>query len=287
MERVLTMHSACLPDGKVITATSYDECLHGSLLSCIDKSCGVPVIFVQGTKDIIPHFKTSGKGASVHHKTCGFFRKLTFEETVSKVSEYQNSLRAYGIREFVVRLNLNSIDPDYEIRTLERTPKEVEEKEKEELESDALKEETASPKSIGSLRSIKKLFSTVEPDLLASIIVTVKGIRVPISELIRFYEHAHKALWDDKTLDVSYFIHGTVEKVVRRDKVWFINFHTTDNCFFSLVIFDRHFKHFTLKDNELIGKSILAYGYLKKNTYTKDKQATEMVIKSNKYIEFL
>lgn len=281
------MHSACLPDGKVITATSYDENLHGILLSCMDKSCGVPVLYVQGTKDIIPHFKTSGKGASVHHENCGFFRKLTFEETLTKVSEYQNSLQAYGIREFIVRLNLNSIDPDYEARVIERTSKDEEDKEKEELESDALKEKTTTPKSIGSLRSVKKLFSTVEPDLLASIIITVKGIRIPISELIRSYEHAHTSLWADKTLDVPYFIHGKVEKVVRRDKVWYINFQTTEDCFFSLVIFDRYFKHFTLKDNELVGKRILAYGYLKKNTYSKPKQATEMVIKSNKYIEFL
>jgi len=88
-------------------------------------------------------------------------------------------------------------------------------------------------------------------------------------------------------LDVPYFIHGRIETVIRRAKVWSINFTTTESRFFSLVIFSRHFDYFTLKDNELIGKDVLAYGMLKKNEFNKEKNVTEMIIKSNKYIEFL
>lgn len=281
------MHSALLADGKVITAKAYDESLHGVRITCIDKSCGVPVIFIPESKEkeIAPHFRTSGRGDSIHKSSCGFARKLTFQESVAKVTEYQASLREQGVREFVVRLNLNSIDPDYEAKEVNREPGEP--KEKEELESKALKETKPTPSSIGSLKSVKKLFTTVEPDLLASIIVSVGATKIPISELIRSNKDAHIALWQNKTLNLPYFIHGRIDKIIRLEKVWFINFEAKDASFFSLVVFEKYFKHFTLKDEELIGKDVLAYGYLKKNEFNKDRPATEMTVKSNKYLEFL
>lgn len=280
------MHSACLPDGKVVTARSYDPTIHGSRIACIDSLCHAPVFFIPGTADVSPHFKTSGKGESIHKESCGFSRKLSFEETVAKVSQYQSTLQSQGVREFVVRLNLNAIDPDYEARTVERNPSDKE-KSSDELESPALKEESETPKTISSLRAVKKLFTTVEPDLLASIIVSVKGTKIPISALIQSCSNAHAALWKDTTLDMPYFIHGKIEKVIRRDKVWFINYESMPEGFFSLVVFDRYFTHFTLKDHELVGRTVLAYGYLKKNTFTPNRQSTEMIVKANKYIEFL
>jgi len=282
------MHSALLADGKVVTAKSYAEDIHGVRIICMDKSCHAPVIFIQETKDIVAHFKTSGKGASVHKQSCGFARKLTFQETVSKVNEYQTSLQEQGIREFLVRLNLNGIDPDFKPKVNENEIEPREKEEKAELDSEALKETAHTPQSIGSLKSIKKLFTTVDPDLLASIIVSVQGKRIPISELIRHHDQAHNALWEDKTLDVPYFIHGRIDKVIRREKVWYINFITDiENSFFSLVIFNSHFQYFTYKDEELVGKDVLAYGMLKKNSFNKDKKVTEMIVKSNKYLEFL
>lgn len=283
------MHSALLSDKKVITAKAYEEAQHGVILTCMDKSCDVPVFYIKGTEEIIPHFKTSGKGDSVHKESCGFAKKLSFQESVAKVSEYQASLREQGIREFIVKLNMNSIDPDFESKAVERdNNKDDEPKEKSELDDKSLKESPGTPQSISSLKSVKKLFTTVEPDLLASIIVSVKGgKRIPISELIRHYTIAHEALWDMKTLDVPYFIHGKIQKVIRREKVWYINFSNTESCMFSLVLFDRHFKHFTKKDEELVGKEVLAFGYLKKNEFIKERKGTEMIIKSDKYIEYL
>lgn len=281
------MHSALLRDGKVITAKSYTEELHGIRLTCMDKSCGVPVIYIPESDGGIAHFKTSGKGDSIHKEECGFAKKLTFQQTVAKVSEYQTSLREQGIREFVVRLNLNSIDPDFEPKEVNREPSEKDEKDKPELDEKVLKESKPTPSSIGSLKSVKKLFTTVEPDLLASILVSVKGTKIPISELIRSNQDAHIALWENRSPDLPYFIHGRVEKVVRRERVWYIKFEAEDASFFSLVVFEKHHKYFTLKDEELIGKDILAYGYLKKNEFNKDKPATDMIIKSNKYLEFL
>ena len=281
------MHSALLPNGSIVTAISYSEDLHGVIIKCMDKNCAAPVFHVPGTPAMAAHFKTSGKGASIHHEDCGFARRLSFQETVSKVSEYQTSFQGHGIREFVVRLNMNKIDPDYEAREIVRNPKDKDDSEAKELDSDALKEERETPQSIGSLKSVKKLFLTVEPDLLASIIIAVNGKRIPISELIRHYDDAHTALWEDLTLAVPYFIHGRIEKVFRREKVWYINFTPTNNGFFSLIVFDRHFKYFTFKDHELIGKEVLAFGTLKKNTFQKDKKSTEMIIKSNQYLEFL
>lgn len=281
------MHSAIINDGKVITAKEYDVSIHGVRIHCMDKSCGVPLIYVPESAGSIAHFKSSGRGDSIHRENCGFATKLTFQQTVEKVSEYQASLREHGIREFVVRLNLNSIDPDYEAKEVHREPSEKEEKEKPELDDKALKETKPTPSSIGSLKAVKKLFTTVEPDLLASIMVSVKGTKIPISELIRSNEAAHLALWNNETLNLPYFIHGRVSKVVRREKVWYIVFEAMGSSFFSLVVFEKHFSHFTLKDTDLLGKDILAYGYLKKNEFNKDRPATEMIIKSNKYLELL
>lgn len=274
------MHSALLPNGMIVAASEYSPDRHGVNIHCMDASCKVPVIFIQQTDNTIPHFKTSGKGGSIHKPGCGFFKKLTFQESVSKVSEYQRTFQNSGLQEIIVRMNLNSIDPDYEPKSIEREKKEkkidgVEVK---------IKKDNETPQTIASLKAVKKLFTGYEPDILASIMISVKGIKIAISELIQDYQKAHDALWSDElSSNLPYFVHGTVDKVIRRDKVWYVNF--TNN--FSLVVFERNFKHFTYKDEQLVGKEILAYGYLKKNTFIKERQSTEMLIKSNRYLEFL
>lgn len=282
------MNSALLSNGKIITAKEYKPDIHGVRIHCFDKSCNAPVFFISEKANLAAHFKTSGRGESVHTLSCGFYQKLSFQESVDKVSEYQQSLQDNGIKEIIIRMNLNGIDPDYEARTIEREQKEENKKNETEVK---VKDDKEPPQSISSLRSVKKLFTTYEPDILASIIISIKGKKVAISELIRSYKNAHRALWADEIQqNLPYFVHGVIEKIIRRDKVWYINFSAEDNYYFSLVVFERYFKHFTYKDEELIGKEILAVGYLKKNQYSKEekgKQATEMTIKSNKYIEFI
>ncbi|MFP7442523.1 MULTISPECIES: hypothetical protein [Bacillus] len=273
------MHSALLPDGKVVTANEFAPQNHAAIF-CID--CRAPVIFVAPTEQTRPHFKTSGKGDSVHKNTCGFFQKLSFEDAVAKVTEYQSILKGSGIEEIVIRINLNSIDPDYEARVIER-----EEKEEKKEKKVKVKNETETPQSITTLKAVKKLFLGHDPDVLASIQISIKGNKVPISYLIRDHNNAHRALWTGElNQNLPYFVHGTVEKVIRRDKVIYINFSTKDS-YFSLVIFQKYFKHFTYKDKDLVGREILAFGSLRKNKYSADRQSTEMYIKSNKYIEFL
>lgn len=281
------MHSAIDGNGKVVTARAYDEMINGLRMFCIDKTCGAPLIHVPESEEVVAHFRTTGRQPSIHHGECGFAKKLTFKETVAKVSEYQVSLREQGIREFVVKLNLKSIDPDYEAKEVNRDTKEKDKKDATELDSNALKDSKPTPASLSSLKSVKKLFTSLEPDLLASIIISVNGKRIPISELIRSTENAHTALWNDKTLDLPYFIHGKVEKVVKLAKVTYINFETINNCYFTLVVFAKHFDYFTLTEEDLVGKEILAYGYLRKNTFKEDRPVTEMVVKSNKYIEYI
>lgn len=70
------------------------------------------MIFVKGNEKSTPYFKTTGKDDSVHTDECGFSRPLSFQETVSKVAEYQQDFQKSGVKEVVVRLNLSSIDPD-------------------------------------------------------------------------------------------------------------------------------------------------------------------------------
>lgn len=280
------MHSALLSNGKLTTAKEYEAERHGVMLFCMDPTCKVPVHFVKGDALNSPHFKTSGKANSIHKNTCGFANKLNFKDAVSKVNEYQEALRAQGIREFVVKLNMDKLDPDYVPKEVNRGDSEKEQTPPPKIDKKLLKEKPETPSFLSSLKSIKKLYQSVSPDLLASIVISIKGNQIPISKLICHYETAHNLFWKGDTLEVPYFIYGVVQKIVRREKVCFINL-ASDSYFFTLVIFEKYFKHFSYRDEDLLNKEILAMGFLRKNEYQKDKPSTEMIIKSNDYIEFL
>lgn len=276
------MHSALLENNKVVTAKSYDSDIHGFSIRCIDSHCLAPVIHINAGDGVAPHFKTTGKNDSVHKEGCGFAKKLSFYESVAKVQEYQDNLKEHGLREIPVKLNFDKIDPDKPQREAPE-PGEKKEKPEKEIDESLLTDKDGTPKSISSLKTIKKLFVTVEPDLLAGIMVKVKGHTIPISQIICSQERAHHLLWDDQTLNVPYFIHGHIARFIKRDKVWYISLKGN---LFTIVIFEKHFKYFQFKEADLIDKEILAVGYLKKNDY-QEKQRSEMVIKSSDYIEFL
>lgn len=278
------MNSAILHNGQVVLAKEYNAEVHGNRIYCIDKSCKAPVIFVPGGENIAPHFKTTGKNASKHAITCGFFKPLSFAETIEKVEEYQNDFLERGLKETIVRLNLNKIDPDYEPRTIER---EENKDKKTDTDKIKIKEKNETPASIGSLKSVVKLITSYEPDILSSILVNVKGKKIPISSLIVNQEKAHDLLWNGGLIpNINYFVYGVIETVLRREKVIYINFKPVNKILFSLIVFDKYFKYFTYRDEELIGKQVLAWGVLQKNTY-KEKNTTEMAIKSDRYIEIV
>lgn len=277
------MHSAKLLDGSIVAAKSYIPGIHGRSLFCLDPICKAPVHFVQESEKVA-FFKTSGKGDSVHKEGCAFASRLSFEKAVSKVSIFQQDLLVQGSDEVVIRLNANKLDPDYVPRKIERDGQETE------IDPNKIKikkEKTETPQTLSSLSSLKKLFTTVEPDLLASIVVSVQGYKLPISQLISDYHSIHDRFWKDNTLNVPYFIHGTIHKIVRLNKVWYLNMHDGEDFYFTLVVFEKYFKHFTYTDDDLLERPILVMGKLRKNTFHKDRPATEMVIKSDKYIEFL
>lgn len=280
------MNSALLYNGQIVTANEYNPHEHGHRLFCIDSTCKTTVIHVPGTEHTVAYFKTTGKnGESKHNEKCGFFKRLSFEESIRKVEEYQTQLLDKGIQETVIRLNMNKIDPDFEPRIVEK-----EEKEKKPVNPNEVKvkQESSTPNSIGTLKAIVKLLTTYEPDTLATIMVSVKGRKIPLSQLVISHDKAHELAWSnqaDETL--SYFVYGVIRKIIRRDKVIYINFEPVNHVVFSLIIFEKHFKHFTYVDEQLIGKKVLAFGYrLKKNEFN-GKNTSELVIKSNKYLEFL
>lgn len=279
------MNSALTHSGKVVLAHEYNEAVHGTRLYCIDKSCQAAVIFVPGTEHSVPHFKTTGKSnESKHKESCGFFKKLTFEESIQKVKEYQDEYLEKGIfRETVIRLNFNQLDPDYQSVQQERSTEQKRKK-----ESDIkVRNENTTPKSISSLSSIVKLLTSYEPDILAQIIINFKGRKLPLSQMVLSHDKAHEILWEDKNHELkNYFVFGTVEQVLRREKVWYINFKPVNGILFSLVVFDRYFKHFIYTDEELLNKKVLAWGTLRRNTYN-EKNTSEMLIKSDQYISFL
>lgn len=171
------MNSALLHSGKIVTAAEYNPDVHGNRIYCIDKICKNPVIFVSGTESSVPYFKTTGKTSdSKHHDKCGFARPLTFEESIKKVEEYQTDLMDKGIKEVVIKMNMNKIDPDYEGKQVDRVEKDKKPKDPNEVK---IKQESATPNSISSLKAVVKLLTSYEPDTLASILVKCEGKKNP------------------------------------------------------------------------------------------------------------
>lgn len=288
------MQTALLPNASIVTANDYVPSIHGEQIRCIDKNCEAPVIFVAGTEKAAPYFKTTGKGASVHAEACGFYRTLTFEEAIKKVKEYQDEYIKVqadsgikGLPQVVVRFNFNSIDPDYVSKSSVR--EESEPKPKGGLGVE-IKDSKTHPANVTSVKSVVKLLANNEPDQLSSIIVNIKGYKVPLSFLIIDQEQAHTLLWENTSQAnrFSFFVYGKIEKVTRREKVYYISFVIENETkpSFTVVIFQQYFDNFTYTDAQLIGRKVLVYGQLRKNTYN-GKNLTEMVIKSDKYLSFL
>jgi hypothetical protein len=251
------------------------------------KACKTNIIYVPGTDSTVPYFKTTGKNEDSKHKqSCGFFKILTFEESIAKVNEYQDELLDKGIPETIIRLNMAQLDPDYQKKVVER--EESQEKKVKDPNEIKVKQESSTPNSISTLKAVVKLLTSYEPDTLATILVSVKGRKIPLSKIVVSSERAHELAWSGEADDTpSYFVYGTIQKVIRREKVIYLNFEPVNNVVFSLVIFDNYFKHFTYKDEQLVDRKVLAYGFrLKKNEF-KGKNTSELHIKSNKYIEFL
>lgn len=279
------MQSAVLASGKIITADEYNPDIHGNSLRCYDVSCKAPVIFVKGGDNVTSHFKTTGKSEeNKHHPNCGFFRPLSFFETIDKVEEYQDGMLDGGIKQNIVKINFNKLDPDYEPKIVEREEKEKKPVNPSEVK---IKQEKETTQNIGSLKAIVNLLTTYDPGILSSIVVQVKGTKIPISKLILHSDKAYPLHWTDHLLEVPYLIYGKVKRVIRREKVYYIAFESSNSSNFSLVIFDKYFKHFTLRDEQLVGKEIITYGYLKKNAFNQAKKRSELSIKSDKFIQIL
>jgi len=127
-----------------------------------------------------------------------------------------------------------------------------------------------------------------EPDLLSTIFFNIGGGRkLPLSNMILNQERAHQMLWSDQALrEVGYFIYGRIEDVVRREKVMYIKMEKVNDVPLTIVIFEKYYRYFRLTEDMLVGKDVLVFGILRKNEY-QERNTTEIVIKSDKYIEFL
>lgn len=272
------MNSAQTKDGRIIKAYEYQSEKHGDIY-CIDKICKVPLIYISAAANTSAHFKTTGKGDSIHHGNCIFARTLGFEESIVKVHELQKDFIEKKVDPIIIRVNLNRIDPDYEARPVEREQKPFD------PSKIIVKQDSSNAtKSISSLKSIVKLMELNQPDLLASVFLTIKGNRLPLTELIITPDKAFELLYQNKLLEKTpYFIYGTIKQFLKRDKVYFINFNSENK--FSLVVFEKYFSHFTYTEGQLQDRLILAYGFIKKNEY--NGQSAEMSIKANSYLEYL
>lgn len=248
----------------------------------MDVACRVPVHFVQKSKKAA-FFKTTGKGESVHKDLCAFATKMTFERSLFKVTQFQKEIQS-KVEPIIMKLNIDKLDPDYIPKTINRTGLNKTPGSSSRVVTD---ESDKKPQAVTNLKSLKKLFQTEEPDYLATIYANYNGYKLPITEIISDQYLAAKKLWQGTALNVPYFIYGEITKIVRLDKVWYFNMGESSSSPFTLVVFERNFKHFTYTDEELLNRPILVTGRLKKNDYKKDEFVTEMIIKANSFIEFL
>ncbi|MCM3402946.1 hypothetical protein [Cytobacillus oceanisediminis] len=190
------MLTAKLHNGKIVTSVEYDVNLHGTRIFCLDKNCSSPLIFVQGNEGRAAHFKTSGKGDSVHQSSCGFFKLLNMIESITKVKEYQEEGIHNDMKEIVIRLSMSRIDPDRETSAVER------EKGSRDPAALKVKNDSLTPQSISSVKGVVKLLTEYEPDILASILINAGGgNKVPLSDIIVNQEDAHEILWNDSTIN--------------------------------------------------------------------------------------
>jgi hypothetical protein len=136
----------------------------------------------------------------------GFCQPLDLVESISKVKEYHQDGVQDDMKEIVIRLSMNRIDPDKETSTVEH------EKGKKDPDAIKVKNDSLTPQSISSVKGDVKLLTEYEPDILSSILVNIGGGRkVSISELIIDQEQAHEMLWNDEMLkDAGYFVYGKV-----------------------------------------------------------------------------
>ncbi|RUS44905.1 hypothetical protein [Cohnella sp. AR92] len=281
------MRTALLPNGALVHASEYDPTLHGYEIYCLDKSCRAPLIFVPKGDTASSHFKTTGKSEdSKHSATCGFYQPLDIVDSIEKVAEYQKDiLQAHSIKKTVISLNMRRLDPEYEPKKTDREQQQQEEADPDKVKT---KEKNENPNSISSLKSVVQLMVQYEPDLLSTIYFNIGGGRkLPLSNIVLSQERAHQLLWEDQSMrDVGYFVYGRIAEVMRREKVMYIKLERVNDVPFTIVIFEKYFKYFKLSEAELKGKDVLIYGVLRKNDY-QDRKTTEIVIKSDKYIEFL
>ncbi|OXS55051.1 hypothetical protein B1A99_25055 [Cohnella sp. CIP 111063] len=278
------MLTAILPSGKIISAIEYDEQKHGYELYCIDVNCKAPVVFVGRNERTKAYFKTVGRDKGTKHTTnCGFYQPLDVAGAVEKIGEYQSAvLEAEGVPKKIIRLSLSRLDPEYE--SVERAPRET--KEKPDTENLGLKDKRETPDVIGSLTSIVKLLTSVEPDVLASIYFSVAGRKIPMSMVVMGPQKAHETVWADEALRINYFVYGRVIAVRQLEKVTYLELEGKEAPV-TLVIFKDYYKHFDDdKFNLYMNKKVLVYGQLRKNDYG-GKKKTEIIIKTSEYITIL
>jgi hypothetical protein len=279
------MRTALLPDGRLIHADEYNESVHGFNILCLDKNCRAPLIFVPKSDKAASHFKTIGKNSDSKHSTkCGFYQPLDIVESIEKVTEYQADILQSSVKKTLINLNMKRLDPDYEPKKTERDQQAAEQ----DPDKIKTKEKNESPGSISSLKSVVQLMVGYEPDLLSTIYFNIgNGRKVPLSNIVMNQERAHDILWSDQAFrEVGYFVYGQVESVLRLEKVMYIKLEKIHDVSFTVVIFEKYYKFFKLSEEQLKGKEVLIYGILRKNEY-QGRNTTEIVIKSDKYIEFL
>lgn len=100
------MYSARLSNEKIVTTSNYDM---QSILYCMDKECKANVIYVEQSELKAAHFKTTGKGNSVHTEHCIYVNKRNFKETLELVSTFQKENIEQNVRDHITQLNLNKL----------------------------------------------------------------------------------------------------------------------------------------------------------------------------------
>jgi hypothetical protein len=285
------MQTAKLSNGTILSALEYSPQKHGFEIYCLDKNCSAPLIFVdRNTRNssdvqVAAHFKTTGKDESTRHKKgCGFYDSLDVIEAIEKVNEYQQQiLEAEGTPKNVIRLSLNLLDPDH-------VKDERGEKEKSDNKDETdpkVKDTKQQPTVISSMKSIIKLLTDFEPDILGTVYFSVNGRKLPMSQLVLSPRRAYHLVWEGTPIPkMKYFVYGKILNATKLKNLLFLDFENIDDSSqpFSIVVFENYFKNFKYSPDEVKGRYVLVYGALRQNDY-QNRRKTEIILKTDKYFQ--
>jgi len=276
------MQNALLPNGRIVNAKEYDHQIHGKEIYCPE--CKVPLIWANPQNDDrSPYFRTTGYGESDHKPFCPHNRVVKILNTMKKVNQFTTRLSDIPEAEkVVIKLNLKTDMikvPQGEVNEIPNShPK------KSYKYSLRYNRRQKKPiRSISSLSAIARLIMDNKEEELNKVFLDYNGKQLPLSDLVVDQTRANELAFNEGKTSFHYIVYGRILKVVKTEKVMFLNFDRENGTLkpFAAFVFAQDFSWFTYTKDKLENNAVLVWGQIQLNR--KYKKA-EIQLRSNNNI---